>query len=186
MELIGKVHERALDPTTRIDEAKLGSPRLPAPAAPYVVEAAEKVLGHPLHPVHKQLLSEVANGGFGPGYGMVGLPGGHVEEGLSALELAKDMDLPEGVLPLCDLGFGAWACIECATGAILVKDGFGLTDSGRTIDDWFEEWATGVNVGDAMFGTAAREITNPFTHDSMTIRVRDKAIGQPYTRDKTG
>src|SRR5207244_1744555 len=110
------------------------------------------------------------------------LTGGHVDEGRSAIDLAKELGLPPAILPFCDLGCGAWSCIDEENGAVLVHDENGLTDTGRTIDEWLTDWVEGVDVVTSMFGTLHREVTNPFTHESMTIRLRDRAIGTPYSR----
>src|SRR4051812_32471688 len=100
--LIAKVRGRAHDPETRIDEAKLGSPRLAAPATPRMIADAEARIGRPFHLLHRRLLAEIGSGGFGPGYGMIGLAGGHVDEGRCALDLAKELGLPDAILPFCD------------------------------------------------------------------------------------
>ncbi|MGH4031337.1 hypothetical protein ACQB60_20655 [Actinomycetota bacterium Odt1-20B] len=49
---------------------------LPAPATEAAVTEAELVIGFPLPPLLRRLYLEVANGGFGPGEGIVGVRGG--------------------------------------------------------------------------------------------------------------
>ena len=49
---------------------------LPAPATPEQLSEAERRLGVELPPLLRRLYLEVANGGFGPGSGLVGVVGG--------------------------------------------------------------------------------------------------------------
>src|SRR5688572_7984728 len=50
-------------------------PLRPAPRS--AVEEAEALAGAPLPPLLRRLYLEVGNGGFGPGYALLGLRGGH-------------------------------------------------------------------------------------------------------------
>lgn len=49
------------------------------PTTMMIVEAAEKTLGFSLPPLLRDLYTQVANGGFGPGYGIFGLDGGYAD-----------------------------------------------------------------------------------------------------------
>jgi hypothetical protein len=59
----------------------------PAPAS--VIESAEKALGFPLPPLLREIYVSLANGGFGPAYGLVGLRGGYTLENLGDLTLVE-------------------------------------------------------------------------------------------------
>ena len=52
------------------------------PATDEQLQATEEVLGFPLPALLRALYAQVANGGFGPGYGLLGAIGGGNEEGL--------------------------------------------------------------------------------------------------------
>lgn len=101
---------------------------LPAPAAEADVLAAEAAIGAPLPPLLRRLYTEVADGGFGPGYGLLGVgPGGWTDDhrrGLVAVLRANQegaADLPEGawrwpstLLPIAYLGDVIYACADLA------------------------------------------------------------------------
>src|SRR5436305_15331855 len=59
----------------------------PAPAS--VIESAEKALGFLLPPLLREIYASLANGGFGPAYGLVGLSGGYTFEDLGDLTLVE-------------------------------------------------------------------------------------------------
>jgi hypothetical protein len=56
-----------------------GQRKIYPPTTISVVEATEKELGFRLPSLLSQLYTEVANGGFGPGYGIYGLEGGYAD-----------------------------------------------------------------------------------------------------------
>jgi hypothetical protein len=95
---------------------------VPAPAA--AVEEAESIIGYRLPPLLRRLYLGVGNGGFGPGYGILGLRGGHGEDtGRTALDLYRQAHdtpsaawsfLPEGLLPVCHWGCGIYSFADCS------------------------------------------------------------------------
>lgn len=109
--------------TARADGLVEQLPALPtAPAA--AVEEAEKVIGYRLPRLLRRLYLEVGNGGFGPGYGILGLRDGHrddIHEG--ALDLYRSAHaqssphwsfLPAGLLPICSWGCGIYSFADCS------------------------------------------------------------------------
>ena len=149
-QLIEAIRERAARPELRNDFAHLFGAEVSAPAKTAAVDGAERAIGYALHPFHRRLLTEVGNGGFGPGYGLVGLPGGISDvDGRSLVELSRMLLLELSASPpfpvsfLCDWGCGVWGCIDCETGAVLTIAEDGLKDSGQTICAWFEDWVSG-------------------------------------------
>ena len=101
--------------------------RLPALAAAprEAVEEAESVVGHRLPPLLRRLYLEVGNGGFGPGYGVLGLKGGHHDDlgrtGIDWYRQAHDhtpeshwSGLPASLLPLCHWGCAIYSLIDCS------------------------------------------------------------------------
>ena len=88
-QLIHDLKQRALDWESRFDDGgrdidgsplSLAFPELPEVATPAMIEAAEASLGFTLPPLLTRIYSEVANGGFGPDYGLIGLAGGHLDD----------------------------------------------------------------------------------------------------------
>src|SRR5690242_12415879 len=111
-QLIDRIRERISDRLRATDGADLVPPKVFPPATPAAVEAAEQALGFALPPLLRQLYLEVGNGGFGPGYGLSGVPEGAVDDtGYHIVDLyqgflaAREADLvwrwPERLLPVC-------------------------------------------------------------------------------------
>lgn len=104
----------------------------------------EETLGFPIPPLLRTLYSEIANGGFGPGYGLIGVTGGFCEAGSIAdgygfhvkrsqliqledyesdvkpgISLAlSDTVWPRYLLYLCDWGFATTSCIDARSGYV--------------------------------------------------------------------
>jgi hypothetical protein len=88
------------------------------------VSAAEGRLGFLLPALLREIYSEVGNGGFGPFYGLLGLPrGATTEYGLDCVALYERLSLPDAQdahwawpakhLPIGHLGWGMFACVDC-------------------------------------------------------------------------
>lgn len=118
-ELIARIQARVADPLRAREAAAWVRPifPVPPPATLADVAAAEAVLGFPLPPLLRRLYTEVGNGGWGPVYGLWGLPtsgavpdendlvGFYVQ--CTAPERALEspaVDWPRGLVPLLDLG----------------------------------------------------------------------------------
>lgn len=101
--------------------------RVSEPSYPPVSEAAlasaEAALGFAFPSLLRRLYMSVGNGGFGPGYRVLGIEGGHKsDEGDSIGELytvfsTSDPDdpqweWPEGVLPFCHWGCAIYSCVD--------------------------------------------------------------------------
>lgn len=112
-----------------------------SPATEEQLQATEQELGFPLPPFLRLLYSHIANGGFGPGHGLIGAIGGFDEAGSIAemyqyhtargqlINLEQDerasrsdasLELPDTVWPrsmlyLCDRGQGDVSCLDCVT-----------------------------------------------------------------------
>jgi hypothetical protein len=74
--LVARIKERASDPLRASDFATGVSPipTVALPATPAEIIAAERALGFGIPSLLRRLYLEVGNGGFGPEYGMAGVP----------------------------------------------------------------------------------------------------------------
>jgi hypothetical protein len=88
-------------------------PLIAAPSG--AVVEAEKAVGHSLPALLRRLYLEIGNGGFGPGYGILALRGGHTDDqGNTALDLLAELpEAPHGVLPLCHWGEAIYSLVDC-------------------------------------------------------------------------
>lgn len=125
----------------------------------------ERRLGFRLPLAVWRLYGQVANGGFGPGYGILGLVGGAVDEfGETAVDSYLDRRRaatddprwrwPEGLLPFCSWGCQIYSCIDCRPGIprppmVVFAPGSGedwrsaFVGEGRTLPRWLQSWVAG-------------------------------------------
>lgn len=114
------------------------------PATEQQIEQTEQQLGFPLPPLLRLLYTQIANGGFGPGFGILGVIGGypgidHVP-GHLARRYQWEIDFADA---LRQLSLGGWASLTQAGRHVLWEDGIGsqaLWEAGELTDD--EEEAT--------------------------------------------
>jgi hypothetical protein len=91
---------------------------LPAPATPEAVAEAENVIGFPVPPLLRRLYLEVANGGFGPAEGILGVRGGASQGDWNDLaEIYQDGPdpsgrIPAGLVPVYDWGCTIWSLVD--------------------------------------------------------------------------
>ena len=136
---------------------------LPLPVDRQTVIAAEDRLGFAFPSLLGRLWAEVANGGFGPGYGLFGLRGGHVDDAsrlplpdlyLNAIEgPAWERFLgepwPARLVPICDWGCHHQSAIDCSTleaKVIDLIDGYQRQPKGVSFARWMEDWVNGVDL----------------------------------------
>ncbi len=129
------------------------------------LDAAEDTIGHPLPHVLRLVLEQVANGGFGPGSGLLGVgPTGH-RINLASGEV--DLNLPDfhrfqverdprwdrDQLVILDWGDAIWGTVSLSTG--FVGTFRGDTDTyeaqhleplGVDLQTWLMRWARGERV----------------------------------------
>lgn len=173
------IRTRAMCEETRTNHAKWGCPPLAEPASLELIHASERTLGFALWPDLRRVLAEIANGGFGPGNGLIGLPGGRTDDnGNSILQLRlrlfDEKELKYPLVPICDWGCGIWSCVDCERGEILTCSEFGLTNTEFQFAAWLEQWAQGVDLWKGMFECESIELSGP-----LVTRFK-KANGRPY------
>ena len=172
-DLIDRLKERLHTSITDQDDVRAG--KLGPRTTVSVFEADEGVFGFQLPPLLKRLYSDVGNGGFGPGYGLLGVTGGVPDdENRNALQLYavfrqsnpedRLWQWPAGLLPICHWGCAIYSCIDCtkASFSVTIFDPNGHED-GRTWSDsffpecqsfeqWIELWVSGHNLWERMYG----------------------------------
>ncbi len=135
------------------------------PATEETVLAAEAIFGHSLPPTMRQISRSVANGGFGPGYGVMGVDGGFEDDQRRNIVARytwfqnADPEDPTWVWDRSWIPFCHWGCgIYSAVSAIPPHPVF-LVDPGAkvpglpmqsivfpndmTFDGWIEGWLNG-------------------------------------------
>ena len=128
--LIARIKERVADPLRAIDAATWVEPMptIAPPATPADADAAEALLGFPLPPLVRALYTEIGNGGWGPGYGLLRLldgdSGDRMDDEDSLVSWARwhrrysphrpgEPGWPEGVVPLVEWGCHYTSCVDC-------------------------------------------------------------------------
>ena len=193
-ELIAGLRARIADPGRRRDVATVESPPLYATASHAAVDAAEKELGFPIDGLLRRLYTEVANGGFGPGEGILGVAEGHADaDGRPVSALYAELRAqgwPERLVPLCDWGCGAWACVD-EHGRVVTMDEHGPTKTSYTLHSWLEAWLAGVDLQAGAFELVDDVMVNPFTKEPMVapcvrIVVASSETDQGASRQRDG
>jgi hypothetical protein len=184
-ELIESLRRRVSDPRTRTDHPESALPALPAPATAEAVAGAEEELGFRLPELLARLYVEIANGGFGPGFGVIGLPGGYLDDGRSIVALYRELKpgavtewhWPDGLLPICDWGCAILSCIDCRSPdcGMIFSEETELTRIPYNLTEWLEAWCRGERLWDQweqMFDWEEVSIIDPFTRKPMIRRRR--------------
>lgn len=149
----------------RVDLGRAWPVRL-RPASPDVIAADERYLGFALPPLLKRLYREIGNGGFGPGYGLIGLTGGVPDDiGAPAPRRYRRLRMgglfgawPEKLLPICQWhSSDVMSCIDCSRPGFPIRlfdasarwhgtwaDAF--FDECDSFDEWIGLWGDGVNL----------------------------------------
>jgi hypothetical protein len=96
------------------------------PCSRQVIEAAERDLGFALPDVLRDIYTCVANGGFGPGYGIMGVDGGFTDDQqhniveVYRIYIQGDPEdptwfWPRGWVPICHWGCVIYSVVDCIT-----------------------------------------------------------------------
>ena len=170
-DLIERLKERNADRARATDDS-LHPPKRMRPATPRALVAAEGAIGFALPALLRAVYLGVANGGFGPEYGLMGTKGGARLDGQTLetcyrelLDLDQENPVwrwPKGLLAVANYGCGMWACVDCeyARLPMILWDpnnldseldgadarlnwGNAFWDQGRSFASWLEGWLDG-------------------------------------------
>lgn len=193
--LLVELRERAKDAARATDMAAQFAQPVPPPLDEPSVRNVEAALGYALPRLLRKVYLLVANGGIGPGYGLLPLlPNRSSSEGESILTLYQGLSStdpsdpawswPRSFLPFCEWGCAIRSCVDCASpeGTVLTFDP-GSYDLGRNMSDafapthsslrsWFADWLSGTEIWGLMFEpdpARAQTGINPFTRQPMTL-----------------
>jgi hypothetical protein len=165
-------------------------PEVYPPASPEHVRLAEAQLGFQLPVLLSRAYQEVADGGFGPGYGLfpVEIERRGPTHGETIVEvrnkLAIDPRWQMHLLPLCDWGCAIWSCLDCKAedGPIVTLDGEQpLANTGHTLRSWLLAWLAGRDLWAEMFEPAPRRMgINPFTRQPIELPGLGRPRGKPW------
>jgi hypothetical protein len=122
-----------------------------SPATEQQIKETEQQLGFPLPPLLHRLYAQVANGGFGPGYGITGVIGGYpcidAPWGDIAQRYQWEIDFANAIIQLAR---GGWRSLAPEARQVLWDDGIGSQ----------ELWEAGELAGmDREEGDPEREVT---------------------------
>ncbi|MEO7592921.1 MAG: SMI1/KNR4 family protein [Byssovorax sp.] len=189
-DLLAHVRTRATDPSTRIGVPSLPSqllPGLPPPATSAMLAATEARLGFTLPRLLARVYTEVSDGGFGPGYGLLNLA--NLEsDGRSLSSVYLDFragDWLERLLPLWDWGCAMWSCLDGRSdeGAIVTSNQGEFATTHFTLYSWIYAWTTDIDLSQEIF--EASEVTrmgiNPFTKKPMVFHGGPRSKGRRVT-----
>ena len=137
--------------------------------------ADERRLGFNLPPCLKQIYIDIGHGGFGPGYGLIGMSSGQPDDtGKTSPEIYQQLRLgdpqdpawiwPECLLPICHWGCAIYSCIVCNDPEFPMRifdpnvhndrmawsDAFFKEDV--SFDAWISTWADGVDLWEKSYG----------------------------------
>jgi hypothetical protein len=195
--LLAALRQAAGHPTRALQRVGSWPPadyRPPPPATAKQVRGSERRLGFRLPAVVRQAFSSVANGGFGPGYGLLGLEGGAGDhQGRTAVDSyvrwqswngEQGWYWPERLLPICGWGCGICSCVNCELGGgvRVVRYDPGLhdrghrrgrmvfVDEGRSLVEWLRGWLD----GEDLWSLPAADAGEAGNHDPAGARSQDQ------------
>lgn len=132
-------------------------PPVPPPASQARIREVEALVGSPLPGLLKSLYA-LANGGFGPGYGLLGLRSGYADDmDRTAVDILEEVPkgfwpgMPSGLLPVCHWGCAIYSFVHCPSGRIFgwdpnpvdPEDDVPFFEQEYSLDTWMQAWLDG-------------------------------------------
>lgn len=148
---------------------------LSPPCSAQTIIQAQSDLGFRLPELLKGIYTTIANGGFGPGYGVMGVSGGftddlgHTVEKLYATYRTTSPEdptwkWPEGWLPICHWGCVIYSAIDCLNPPypVYFMD-VSAKETGEpmesiihfhkpSLEEWLSDWMAGKNLWEEVWG----------------------------------
>lgn len=109
------------------------------------VDVTQQALGFPIPDILVRLFLEVANGGFGPGNGLIGVRKGNKSEfgGLATTyEKIKSFiqKWPDQLLPFNDWGDRKFSCVDCKNERVFLLQNSQIVPQDFELREFFEIW----------------------------------------------
>jgi len=158
------------------------------PVAEGAICDAERAIGHPIPIILRECYLKIGNGGFGPGYGIIGLREGYTSDFGDLVEtynqLKNDYAMegkkwPEEMLPYCEWGCNIFTCVDATgEGQVYTFADFLLSPVHCTLETFFQLWMSGRSIWEFNKSDANDEsisFVNPFTGDRESIRRRGRS-----------
>lgn len=155
-------------------------------ASEEAIQLAEAALGFPIPTLLKSIYLDIADGGFGPGYGILGLSMHpdrptlmdnyrEIKKGATYLHL----EWKTGLLPFCEWGCNIFSCVDCNDEAypIFWSEVCHVRPQGFTLEDFFKMWIDGVDIW--TLGKTVekpKEGINPFTRKPIILNPPRKNV----------
>jgi len=146
-----------------------------SPCSRQVIEAAERDLGFALPAVLRDIYLHVANGGFGPGYGVMGVYGGFKDDlNHDIVEVYRiytqgdpedsSWIWPRGWVPICHWGCIIYSVVDCLTSPhpVYFAD-ISAKEAGTAMEtilhhhkpslaQWLDDWMVGKDLWKEVWG----------------------------------
>jgi SMI1 / KNR4 family (SUKH-1) len=182
MSILDEIARRRRAGTLRASMETRPNAKLYPPVDAAQISAAETALGFSLPPLLRDIYLTIGNGGFGPGYGLIGVEGGarmhaagrqwHLVSLYNAFRAPPPRGEPWGekLLPICSWGCTYYSYLDCALPQAPVM-GFDENSHGhgpwgrafslhaRSFEEWMERWLSGEDLwstiglsGEPVFG----------------------------------
>ena len=150
-ELLAATLERARDPKRATDNGDVALTCAEPVLATVEWRSLQARLPRPLPPLLTHLYTEVGNGGYGPGYGL--LEALHTVDGTLAFCEMYHLSLEQALTPFVYWGCTVYSVIELATGRVgildqdAVEDGCSPAEAAwwqyQSVDDFWTAWLNG-------------------------------------------
>jgi hypothetical protein len=168
--LIDRIRKQVSIDQNNPDESDYRREPLPAMASAVILLATEHSIGFSLPPLLCRIYTEIANGGFGPGYGLIGIEGGFTDDlGRNIVDIFTDKnspgfqkyfpDWPIQSISICHWGCAMYSVVDCSTTEYQMfhfePNNLDIADylmpHNRTFDQYMAAWIDGVDLLNDVF-----------------------------------